>query len=559
MKRITVLLVVGAVAVVTTIGASSVWAKPQGPASAIREKALPALTWTPGDGLTRARASGQLSDAEYALVRAESLFHRQRITSRFGRLASPTRLDATLILRDLAIRVATLPDDLRVRALRVLARPTDPGDPDEYSVAEEAPACSTNVCVHYVASTDDAPDLTDTSPANGIPDYVDQASAVIEAVWQAEVIDAGYRAPKSDVDSTNNGGNAKLDVYLADVGADGLYGYCTSDDPNLPPGSYPYYDFSAYCVVDDDFDPGQFPGTNGVDALKVTAAHEFFHAVQFAYDTFEDMWLMESTATWMEEQVYDEIDDNRQYLPDSQLEKPAVPLDKGSGFGVYGNWIFWQFLTEDFDASIVLDTWAYADGAAGGPDKYSSQALSKAIADRTVDGKAWRFRWAYAEFGAWNAAPGDFYAEGQDGLYPTPPASKTVTLSGSKPTMAWSEFVLDHMTNRYVVVKRGSGIKTTAKLRISVDGPAYGTGTEASAVIFRADGTRKIVPLSIASDGDATKRVGFGKGAVTKVVIVLTNASARFDCWVDEQSPWSCLGDPLDDNKHFSTTARVIQ
>jgi hypothetical protein len=40
-----------------------------------------------------------------------------------------------------------------------------------------------------------------------------------------------------------------------------------------------------------------------VRPLKVTAAHEFFHAVQFAYDIGEDGWLMESTATWMEEHV----------------------------------------------------------------------------------------------------------------------------------------------------------------------------------------------------------------------------------------------------------------
>jgi hypothetical protein len=29
----------------------------------------------------------------------------------------------------------------------------------------------------------------------------------------------------------------------------------------------------------------------------VTAAHEFFHAIQYGYDVSEDPWLMESTAT----------------------------------------------------------------------------------------------------------------------------------------------------------------------------------------------------------------------------------------------------------------------
>jgi transglutaminase-like putative cysteine protease len=56
--------------------------------------------------------------------------------------------------------------------------------------------------------------------------------------------------------------------------------------------------------------------------------------------------------------IYDAIDDNRQYLATSPLAQPSIPLDRTSGFRVYGTWIFWQFLTEYFggsapDASIV--------------------------------------------------------------------------------------------------------------------------------------------------------------------------------------------------------------
>ena len=78
-----------------------------------------------------------------------------------------------------------------------------------------------------------------------------------------------------------------------------------------------------------------------MNLLKVTAAHEFFHAVQFAYDIGEDGWFMESTATWMEEHVYDAINDNLQYLATSPLAQPLIPLDQTSGLRVYGAWIFW--------------------------------------------------------------------------------------------------------------------------------------------------------------------------------------------------------------------------
>ena len=50
------------------------------------------------------------------------------------------------------------------------------------------------------------------------------------------------------------------------------------------------------------------------NSLKVTAAHEFFHAIQFAYDVDEDLWFMEGSATWVEDEVYDSINDNYQFL-----------------------------------------------------------------------------------------------------------------------------------------------------------------------------------------------------------------------------------------------------
>ena len=53
--------------------------------------------------------------------------------------------------------------------------------------------------------------------------------------------------------------------------------------------------------------------------------------------TTEDLWLLETTATWVEEQVYDDINDNRQYLPVSQIYAPNIPLDafsRNAGFQI---------------------------------------------------------------------------------------------------------------------------------------------------------------------------------------------------------------------------------
>ena len=524
---------------------------------------LPALT-TPSipDALSRALSRGRISAASYALERARSLFDLAGVRARFGHVARPDPRSATLVLRDLTLRIGQLSGRPRSIADRILARPTDGvGDPfdDGYTVSEEPPECSSDVCVHYVATTDDAPNPDDLD-LSGVPDYVEAVAGVLDHVWAEEVDGLGYRAPKSDATSDNDGGSALLDVYLADIGAGGLYGYCASDDPHLGPPPYDFWDMSAYCVLDDDYDVSQFGYPNPMKPLKVTAAHEFFHAVQFAYDIGEDGWLMESTATWMEEHVYDAINDNRQYLASSPLAKPLVPLDQTSGFRVYGTWIFWEFLTEYFggavpDASIVRAVWRRADGSEAGPDMYSTQALAAAVGARTIDGTDWRFRWAFADFAVWNARPATFYDEGS--AYPTAPVSGSVTLTRASSSMH-STAKLDHLTNRFVVARPGSSLKADARLRVTVNGPSYKTGPEASVVVIRKSGAASFKVVALDSAGDGAVTVAFGSN-VSRVVVIMTNASTRYrDCYQDI-TPYACFGGvPLDQNRTYSFRAAVV-
>ena len=147
----------------------------------------------------------------------------------------------------------------------------------------------------------------------------------------------GYRAPLGD---GTHGGDSKLDVYLKDLGT-GLYGYCAAEYRKKGRTA------SGFCVLDNDYAAAQFPTRTPENNLAVTAAHEFFHAMMYSYDYNEDPWMLESTATWMEEQVADDVNDNRQYLQYSQLQAAYVSLDAfSSTYGFqYGNWIFWEYLT----------------------------------------------------------------------------------------------------------------------------------------------------------------------------------------------------------------------
>ena len=184
----------------------------------------------------------------------------------------------------------------------------------------------------------------------------------------------------------------------------------------------------------------------------MTAAHEFFHAVQFAYDFLEDLWLMEGTATWVEDEVFDDVDDNLQYLADSPLRYPLAPLDypgTDSDGCVYGNWIFWRFLSEYLgagaasDPTVVRQVWRRLDARAGARDEYSLQAVRAVLAARGVGlGRA------FAAFGARNQIARRWYDEGA--RYPVAPVLRTFWPSRDRPTVRARQIDLDHLSNIHV-------------------------------------------------------------------------------------------------------------
>ena len=70
-----------------------------------------------------------------------------------------------------------------------------------------------------------------------------------------------------------------------------------------------------------------------------------------------------------------DVNDNRQYLPWSQLGGPYLPLDLFSRKGgyQYGNWIFWEYLTTNYGNDIVNKVWKQAGSLKSDGGKYSSR------------------------------------------------------------------------------------------------------------------------------------------------------------------------------------------
>ncbi len=62
-------------------------------------------------------------------------------------------------------------------------------------------------------------------------------------------------------------------------------------------------------VLDNDYSAGRVPRSTEATPryevpVEVTAAHEYNHVLQYAYDVLQDHWMYESTATWSEEKVF---------------------------------------------------------------------------------------------------------------------------------------------------------------------------------------------------------------------------------------------------------------
>jgi len=450
------------------------------------------------------------------------------------RSVHPTR-EATLALRDLMQVRGQLRGTAARQADRLLARP-----------AARRKTCTPRICVHWSDANVNRRD----DNQNGRPDYIDSVRDTVDDV-HLQYRAAGYRAPRGDGD---RGGDSRTDIYIRDVGAQGLYGFCTSDKRFRLNGPF---DSWAYCVLDNDYRPGQFPALNPLDNMRVTAAHEYFHAVQFAYDAFEDSWFMEATATWAEDEIFTDINDNLQYLRHGPLRRPRVPLDKFEvgGLHQYGDWIFFRYLTEQFPDGIgmpvlVRQMWQKADGSAGGQDMYSLQAVRSTLADRGDS-----FARQFARFADANRRPAEVYVEGADNAYPRAPVSDSRRVRTGQGS-GWIARELDHLSSATV---QFTPTGQTKRLRVNVDMANRSRGSLALVTRYLENGPPVTSLVDLNRIGVGSLTVPFIGGVVSRVEVTLVNASARTSCWRRASSPFSCFGIPRDDNLTQRVRAVAVQ
>jgi len=326
-----------------------------------------------------------------------------------------------------------------------------------------------HVLVHYNNVGPNAPfeATIDTLPEDGVPDYVNRVVEIFENVWDIETGDTAlgkldFNPPLTD---QGRGGDNRYDIYIMNLGQN-YYGY------TVPEGFAGQYQLASFIELENDFSNTAYGDSLAavLKGVRITAAHEFFHAIQFSYDALEfdyddvgnsstyKPWWMEASAVWAEEIVYDDLNDYVNYL-DYFFNYPWMNLGTFSYspgdprlYHAYGACIWPIYLSEKYGNGIIKEIWQGCASVSG----YNTLVVTNNL----LSGRASSLADDYLEFTIWNfhtdtrADPSRFYSEG--GLFPsvnftafipTPTAQPTTIGGYSNPP--------EHLAANYILIQSG--------------------------------------------------------------------------------------------------------
>jgi hypothetical protein len=206
------------------------------------------------------------------------------------------------------------------------------------------------VKLHFSRAGTNAVPATDAD-MSGVPDYVELAGRTYDQVRDLYHGPLGLREPISDalLGGMHDGGDDLFDVYLLDFNLRGDGAFRREECDMMRRG-----ECTGFMIQENDFVGYGYPTL--AYACRVLASHEYFHAVQAAYDWNQDSIFAESTAVWGTERFDPTLEDFEAFV-EAYYTAPDRPLNVVSG-GVtdaksYGTAIFFQFLDERFDPLVV--------------------------------------------------------------------------------------------------------------------------------------------------------------------------------------------------------------
>ncbi|MFC1476077.1 MXAN_6640 family putative metalloprotease [Candidatus Zixiibacteriota bacterium] len=292
------------------------------------------------DKIDRAMAVGTLSRELGTLYKVYSIRSPEKIPEMYRPEGEIFGRCATMIIREARMAAPGFSPQIQAGINEALARPSR-----DYNY--DSPGGYFKI--HYNTDGADGVPTTDDN-SNGIPDYIENLAWYADSSWEHEVITLGWRPPPSD---NGAGGDNRYDIYTEFMS---YYGYTAWEVG----GPEPWDDYTSYISVHKNFigfPPNDDPDGNPAGAAKATVAHEFNHACQFAYDAFNQFFFYELSATYMEDEVFDVVNDNYNYVS-SFFSAPYTSLMEES-YHAYSTFIFGVFLTQEYGQFIMPEIWDY--------------------------------------------------------------------------------------------------------------------------------------------------------------------------------------------------------
>ncbi|MDZ7370992.1 MAG: DUF6055 domain-containing protein [candidate division KSB1 bacterium] len=273
---------------------------------------------------------GKLTEAQYTAYQLLAIRRSEALPEAYRAAEQPiVRLGTGLAMRARQLLTTSQGEDRRLLQ-QALSRPIQ--------LPFSQISASKKFCLHYALEGPDA--VADA--------FLIKAAEAFDRAYYLIVEELGYPEPPPDLVD-----GPEYDVYIHNIGD---YGFSTPEDPS---GSTIFpYGYTSFIQIDNDFINTY---TKGIDGMKVTAAHEFFHMVQLGMRTFtstrlDTRWFYEACASWMEDVAYDEINDYLQYLPHylSHLDEALYTFN---GIHEYGTALFLHMLEKKYERSIVRNLW----------------------------------------------------------------------------------------------------------------------------------------------------------------------------------------------------------
>src|SRR5450631_1456584 len=281
----------------------------------------------------------------------------------------------------------------------------------------------------------------------------------------------GMKTPLDDTANTGcNGGDGRLDVFLVSMATVGLTGSDFGETKPTMKGAGQQR--PTFILLNN---------AKSATELKHAAAHEYFHAIQWAYplagaglrESYD--WLKDGTAEWNADFIYPNDGLSQKKSPDYTLKVDVTSLDQRVPAHEYGTYVFFEFLSKTIDPTLIRTIWETAAG----------QADERLAVDKAIPG-GFKKQWPLFAKLLWNQDPVAATAMNTfDNLVDIPPIKMNGALLTSDPAtgagLAYFNAQQPHLSIRYYNILIAGGDQSVRSVAFS--SPSNRVGVQAFEMI----------------------------------------------------------------------------